>query len=129
MTRILSRTLNLPSFIVMTDRDTGTLWRVHHDASYVLVGITNAPVPKLYLGMYKQYGPYEGPIMGNNPRIRMLIRNGLLGYEVVDLGQGVTDQDNAPLNTRLEQSRFSLEVNMVGWVDPGDVLGYTQVFP
>lgn len=92
----------LPQFMVLEDRADGTEWYLSHDGGHTHFAINSAAIP--YSDVVR-YAAYEGPVMGTNPTIRLLVRGGRLGYEVTPLQQGVTDLNNQRvLSSRLTGS-------------------------
>lgn len=115
---------NLPNFFAMTDREDGNVWYLTHDADDERFAINDSLPAGRLKGAIQRYEPYHGPIIAENPRLRLLIRNGRIGYEVEVLPQGVSDRDQARITTRRGVSDFRLEVHRSTWQTPGDVLGY-----
>jgi len=120
----------LPQIITIEDRADGTIWQLTHRASDNRVAIRDDVVPIMLRGQVTHYSAYDGPVLGGKPKIRLLIRGGRIGYEVIDLGQGVTDRDNARILTRRSFANFALEILPLTWVSDGDRIGYSTVdFP
>ena len=112
---------------VLEDRADGTLWQLTHRQSDARFAIRDDAVPAFFRGQVRQYSAFDGPVMGFNPRVRLLIRDGRLGYEMVVLGQGITDRDNARILTRRGNEQYSLEVTDGDWLQEGDTLGWSTV--
>ena len=94
----------LPVNIILTDRDDGTLWWLIHVTDpagpdgYGYVAIEST-IPTLT--DKRIYAANEGPILPTEPRARLIIRGGYLGYEFeTTLDTGITDRDQAPIHTR-----------------------------
>ena len=114
----------LPQTIVLTDRATGTKYGLIHDSTGNFIGLDDAA--SVVTGEVVIYGAHDGPILSLRPTVRLLVRNGHLGYEDLPLPTGVTDRDNAPpLSRRGNESKlFEIKAG-TGWVT-GDVLAYEQ---
>lgn len=114
----------LPMIVVLTDRADGKLWQLTHRVSDERFLLSDAPVPVSLRGQVRQYGAFDGPVLGDGPGIRLLVRAGRIGYEMVQSQQGVTDMDNAPVMTRRGTQNFSLLLTLAGWLRDGDRIGY-----
>ncbi len=119
----------LPRFTIFTDRDDGKLWALTHDSTFGFVGIDDVvPTTATYL---KTFGPFEGPVLPTEPRVRLFVRGGALGYEVIAESPHVSDLEYGRVLTRraqegnvfeiIEGSTFSL-INSVA-------LSYQQELP
>lgn len=87
----------LPQHTVFTDRDDGTLWYLGHSSDGLRISLNDATVS----GEYKRvFAAYDEPFAENNPRIRIFVRGGRIGYEIIELEQGVTDKDTMRLVSR-----------------------------
>ncbi len=116
----------LPYGTVLTDRADGTLWLLTHTQSLPgpdgegYFSITDV-IPRSV--NTRVYAAYDEPPVESQPNMRVIIRNGSLGVEVpVDRGQGVTDMDVAPLQTRKGYERRTAYLyapedwNLLGYV-------------
>ncbi len=110
-----------PVRIILTDRDDGTLWVLTHDADREHVVLSDVfPTDTLYT----IYGPYDGPIVGTNPRIQLLVRDGRLGYEQDDNPPWLNDRDQARvLSRRAANTTYTEIVVPSGWLYP-DALAF-----
>lgn len=120
-------------YIVMVDRADGREWLLVHNLTVAPpdghIAITDVlPSSRAEI---TRFGPYDGPYV--QPRtnaqedrvIRLLIRSGFLGYEMVEQ-QGITGQAQARVLTRRDNSRTRREVLVpTAWATPGDVLSWT----
>lgn len=73
----------IPSFppgAILTDRDDGVQWTLIHDSTVAFCGIRNSTVNDLK--KYRIYSANHGPVFPTEPKIRLLVRGGILGYEV-----------------------------------------------
>ncbi len=90
----------LPPFIVLTDRDDGTLWVLSHDSTgeYVAINdegllVNSAVSLTKKFPDYVVYPPFDGPVIADPPtnpyaqanrQKRLLVRGGYLGYEDIE---------------------------------------------
>lgn len=125
----------LPAQMILTDRADGTLWLLSHNT------IENSPDGLGHISINSVYNlrndidtflPFEGPVLlaGDPPdtTIRLLIRDGLLGYETTPYIQQRGDIRQARILTRKGVAAESREINVPNsWRIPGDVLGWTPV--
>lgn len=121
----------LPQNIVLTDRDDGTLWQLSHNTViHSLDGVGHISIKDPSSFNSRPYGShiypaFEGPLLGTNPTVRLLVRNGHLGYEISPLPAHHTDRDNAPVFTRNVNQREVREIVVpTTWRVAGDVLGW-----
>jgi hypothetical protein len=81
-----------PRFVVLTDRDDGTLWVLSHDTTGNYVAINDrgllrvGDITTAYTDV-TVYGPYDGPYLPGHPELRLLVRGGYLGFEKVTPAQ------------------------------------------
>lgn len=120
----------LPQNIIMTDRDNGTLWFL----TYSLTPETGDGLGRIMITdvLPSQdrtiYGPYDGPYVSLHserirPVIRLFVRGGFLGYEVVDGQPEVTAQSNQRVVPRVGMDRSLREI-----VIPSDWETSSQTF-
>ena len=121
----------LPQGIVITDRDDGTLWLLSHTQDPVgpdgegYVSINDYIHPAIH---YNVYEAYEEPIVDIIPirqAIRLLVRGGYFGYEIVNFGHATSDINHGPIQTRKEVNRrtariyiplsFNTNENVLAW--------------
>ena len=117
----------LPPAFTLEDREDGAVWLLMHRRDDERWGISDEPVGHNLRGFVSHYAAFLGPVVGQNPTVRLLIRGGRLGYEVDPLQGAVTDRDQAQVSTRLGRERFSLGIDIDGWANPGDTLGYNVI--
>lgn len=126
----------LPQFIIMTDRADGTFWELQWNTDtpsfdgngYISITDTLSRKPDK-----TTYGPYEGPyvqeqnITQGSPIIKLLIRGGRLGYEMVR-EQSLQSIDNPPVLTRRVGSNTLREIIVpLTWRSESDTLGWRMV--
>lgn len=132
----------LPQYMVMTDRADGTLWLLSYNLTdlnppadgFGRISITDVlpSTPDKLI-----FGPYEGPYVQEvtneqgNPIIRLLIRDGHIGYEMPNFGPGVQSLDTARVLTRRGVANILREIVVpLAWRSAGDTLGWKVVdFP
>lgn len=117
----------LPPAFTMEDRDDGTIWLLTHRREDERWAITDDPIPGNLRGFVSHYAAFLGPVVGENPTVRLLIRGGRMGYEVDPLEGAVRDRDQAQVTTRRGRARFSLGIDIDGWTKEGDTLGYNVI--
>lgn len=119
------------SFFAMVDRGTGTLWYLSHRSTDNRISI-NDTFPSAFQALdLFQYGAYDGPYIPSPRRdaiLRLFVRDGRLGYEVVDLGHAVVDVDAAPVRSRKNFQLYALEVYHGNWEFDGDEIGWRLVY-
>jgi len=113
-----------PQIIVMVDRADGTEWQLTHRQSDNRWALRDDPVPHGLRGQVRRFEAFDGPRLGAHPEVRLLIRDGRLGYEIAPLGQGVRDLDTHRVCTRRGLAAYSLEVIPAGWSGARDTLGW-----
>ena len=116
----------LQTYFAMEDREDGTIWYLSHLSSEDRVRITDVAPTKAMLGDVVEYGPYDGPWVGFG--LRLFVRDGRIGYDMPDLGQGVTDMSSSAVTTRNGWQRYALEIYQPQeWHEEGDTLGYRLI--
>lgn len=93
----------LPSGIILTDREDGTLWLLSHTLTspgpdgngYITIRTPMANIPGAVV-----YEAGSEPYLDNNANYRIIVRGGYLGVEYIPLPSHIADQDNAPIYTR-----------------------------
>lgn len=131
----------IPKPIILTDRADGTLWWLSFSTA------SPGPDGLGYVSLNSQiptdpnriiYDVNEGPIVGSNPRIRLIVRGGYLGYELFPAQRGITagSQERVLAQKTGVQREYREIILPTGWTDQdrGFVsiteLGWTQVlFP
>lgn len=87
----------LPQYCIFTDRADGTLWYLSHSSDGTRIALNDATiglVPK------RVFAANDEPYIGNNPRMRIFVRGGRIGYEINELDQGEQDKDVMRLISR-----------------------------
>lgn len=114
----------LQTYFAMEDREDGTIWYLSHRSADDRVRITDEAPTRMMLGDVYQFGPYDGPWLGE-PALRLFVRDGHIGYDIPDLGQGITDLSSSRITTRNGWQRYCLGLRQPEeWSAPGDTLGY-----
>lgn len=80
-----------PVYIIMTDRTDGSLWALTYSEDGEKFAITD-DIPSSKRFQQQVYGPYAGPYIGDNPLLKLFVRERHLGYEVVDEARPVISQ-------------------------------------
>lgn len=106
----------LPQQMLLEDEATGVFWLLSHDAAAGHVVITDTYA--LSLNGYHRYPKYDGPVVSNNPRLRLFIRNGHAGFYILDPIVFQKDRDNARVLTRRDEEAVSLEIDALAAEDP-----------
>lgn len=123
---------HLPLITVLVDRADGTDWYITHRRSDDRIGINSGAVPRFHAGEVRRFPAYEEPYLPTNPTLRIFVRGGRLGYEVVPLERGVTDRDSGRVYTRLVPPGaavvYGLHITDGGWAAEGDPLGWEVAF-
>lgn len=123
----------LPPQIIMTDRDTGTLWLLSHTTTppaadgWGFISINDTYDTRNDVVVYSAY---EGPVVlaGDPPdtTIRLLIRGGLLGYETEPFIRGIGERNQAGHYTRKGSASETRKITIPhSWAKTPDVLGWT----
>lgn len=130
------RVAPLPQFIVMVDRGDGTEWVLSHAMHEGLIHVSidseglERPAPLEDRRDFHYYGPYDGPYIGSNPRVRLLIRDGYLGYDYPELPSGVSDRDQQLVTTRKGVQKRSHEIVVpTTWRRFDDMLAFEEDNP
>lgn len=112
--------------LVLTDRADGTEYALIHDSTGNFIGLDSA-ASRVNVASAIVFGAFFGPILSADPTVRLLVRDGALGYEVTPLDQSVRDLDGGRVLSRRGNESRILEIRQAsGWVD-GDALIYEQV--
>lgn len=122
-----------PTYIIMTDREDGTLWHLTHNTTvfstdgngYISITDSIPTTPDKFV-----YGPYDGPYVQerNNLQehtiVRLLIRNGFLGYEMFEQVP-VQSIDTKSVITRRTANIHRQILRPTFWIKRGDTLSWT----
>lgn len=113
----------LTEFMVLTDRDDGTLWLLTHalieDRDYFAI----TDQWKARKQPVRIYGPYEGPYLPEHPELRFFVRGGRIGYEVTDLLM-----QTQRILSRKQMQHYTLEVFVpASYKRAGDELGCRRI--
>lgn len=113
----------LPQYIAMADRDDGTIWYLQHTLTppasdgYGYVSISDqAPAGRDVV----TYAAYEGPVLGTNPNLRLLIRGGRLGYEIYveEPNPNNVQENDPPVLTRRGVANETRQIYKPSWWTP-----------
>lgn len=111
---------DLPAIIQFTDRDDGKIWTLTHNEEEQRIGLTDDPPSGWIAGFVRRFDAYAEPSLPGLPHVRIFVRGGRLGYEVLN-----SRASNAGrLMSRRGLEKFALELFDAGWRYPGDVLGW-----
>lgn len=120
----------LPLFIVMEDRgDPSIEWVLSHSLDGEYITINDQALDRGILPPYTQikyYAAFEGPLLPGFPALRLLIRDGRLGYEVVSVVP-VADQQSPIMSRRGVQKKIREVFVPDFWRLPGDTFKYRFV--
>lgn len=118
----------LPMWVSMVDRADGTVWYLTHRVSDQRFGITDSPPPPKQRLSVRAHGAYDGPYLEVAGRkglvLRLLIRNGRFGYEVVTPTRALVDLASPLVTTRRGNGLLTLAVQQAVFREAGDRLGY-----
>ena len=97
----------IPHHFILTDRDDGTLWHLSWSTSgaatpdglgRIMISDT-LPHPEWDR---KVFLVGEEPLLAGDPRIRLFVRGGRLGMDIVPLPQGIRDMDQRRIVARVQ---------------------------
>ena len=96
--------------IVFTDRGTGTLYALIHDVTGNFIGIDDETA-QVTRPDAVVFGAFAGPLLSKEkPILRLLVRDGVLGFEEVVLPTGVSDLDQARVLSRRINESMLIEI-------------------
>ena len=115
----------LPQYTILTDRADGTLWALVHNGDSF--GIDDTVHIKRTDKV--EFGAFHGPRLASNPKVRLLVRNGFLGYEDVTLPVGESELNTQrPLTRRgVDRKTFEVIEPSTSFVLGRDALAYDEV--
>ncbi len=87
----------LPQFVIFTDREDGTLWYLSHSSDGLNIALNDGTIN---VPFKRVFAANDEPFIRNNPRMRIFVRGGRIGYEIIELEQGVTDKDTMRIISR-----------------------------
>ena len=97
----------LPQYTIFTDRADGTLWYISHNSDGTRLAINDGTIS---VPLKRVFNAFDEPYAKNNPRMRVFIRGGRLGYEIIELPQGQQDRDTMRLISRRANENVQREV-------------------
>jgi hypothetical protein len=141
----------LPASIVLTDRAepcapgceeeqcldgcefAGKLWLLSYSTSlptFTADGLGRISITDVLPTQdYVVYPAYGEPYLTEEPRLRLIVRGGRIGYELVELGQGEIDRDQARLRVRKAGTLSSVFREIIvpdSWERVPDRIGFTD---
>lgn len=110
-------------WFILTDRADGvTEWLLSYNSGLERATTTDT-LPTVDTGYILRFGPYDGPYLAGNPRIRLFVRSGILGYDYEPLPQGISGRDQPRVLIRLATGTTYYEITIPdGWA-PSNGLG------
>ena len=87
----------LPQHCIFTDRDDGTLWLLGHSSDGLRITLNDATIS---VPLNRTFAAFDEPYVPTDPKMRIFVRGGRLGYEMRDLPQGEQDNDQMRLVSR-----------------------------
>ena len=97
----------LPQYLILTDRDDGTLWYLSHSSDGLTFAINDGTIS---IPLKRIFASFDEPYAKSNPRMRVFVRGGRLGYEIRELPQGEQDRDTMRLLTRRADENVQREL-------------------
>lgn len=113
-----------PSFVQIQDRADGTWWTLMHRASDDRWGISDAALSRYNAFNVRRYAAGQEPFLPGHPELRFIIRGGRVGVEVIEPDVPVRDRDQAPITTRVGNTRLTLAIEDDEYVNDGRGVGY-----
>lgn len=114
----------LPAVLILTDRADGTLYKLVHNGDRI--GLDDDVAVNLSDGVV--FSASQGPTFSSDPTVRLIVRGGALGYEVISLPIGITDIGNLRLLTRRGFDAITYEIVIpAGTLLGTDALAYQEV--
>lgn len=122
----------LPQYMALTDRADGTVWYLQHTLTppasdgYGYISISDQQPAGRDVVVY---AAYEGPIVGTNPNLRLLIRGGRLGYEVFveEPNPNNVQGANQPVLTRRGGVEETRQIYKPSWWTPNHIKSLTAM--
>lgn len=118
----------LPTQVILTDRQDGTLWLLSHSLDGLYIAINTEWNPRV---PYKVYPAHQEPRLPENYLLRMVVVNGYLGYEVAPFPKGISDQDQQRILTRRGLENVIREIvqpiELEPWREEGDMLAWREL--
>lgn len=112
----------LPQYMVLVDRADGSLWTLTHSITppasdgFGYISITSG---KPDFDGYYFFDVGREPVLAVNPTVRIIIRDGYLGYTTDEPLRGIqTDRDQARIMTRRSTFDETREIiRPTGWIE------------
>jgi len=105
----------LPQYVIFTDRADGTLWYLSHSNVGPLGTCLSINDATISVPLKRVFAAFDEPYAARDPRIRIFIRGGRLGYEIRELPQGEQDRDTMRLISR--RANENLQHELISPVD------------
>lgn len=125
--------VRFPMSYIFTDREDGKLWLLSFETQEESADgtghiILTDAIPRRIRLHSRTYPAGEEPTLGGNPSIRLFVRDGRLGYEVVPLPRPEQDKDQGRVLARQGlSSEFREIIIPSSWEKPSDRLGWTVI--
>ncbi len=97
----------LPQYCIFTDRADGTLWYLSHNSDGTRIGINDGTIS---IPLKRIFAAFDEPFAKNDPRMRIFVRGGRIGYERRELPQGEQDNDTMRLLSRRVNENVQREI-------------------
>jgi len=97
----------LPQYCIFTDRDDGTLWYISHSSDGLTIALNDATigvVPK------RIFAANDEAYLASDPRMRIFVRGGRIGYELRAMPQGEQDNDQMRIISRRANENVQREM-------------------
>jgi hypothetical protein len=97
----------LQQYLILTDRDDGTLWYLSHSSDGTRLALNDGTIS---IPLKRVFAAFDEPFAKSNPRMRIFVRGGRLGYEIIELPQGEQDKDTMRLISRRADENVQREL-------------------
>ena len=97
----------VPQYCIFTDRADGTLWYIGHSSDGLTLTLNDATIgvtPK------RIFAAGDEPYVPSDPRMRIFVRGGRIGYELRDMPQGEQDNDQMRMISRRASENVQREI-------------------
>ncbi len=113
----------LPQYCIFTDRADGTLWYLSHSSDGTRIALNDGTIS---VPLKRIFAAFDEPYTQNNPRMRVFVRSGRIGYELRALPQGEQDNDTMRLLSRRVNENVQREMISPANFTEAHLLGITQ---
>ena len=97
----------LQQYCIFTDRDDGTLWYLSHSSDGLTLLLNDGTIS---VPFKRVFAAFDEPFAMDNPRMRIFVRDGRLGYELRALPQSERDNDTMRLLSRRANENVQREL-------------------